>query len=157
MEAVVSAYDVDNIYKVPLAYVDQGVDDFVLDHLGIEAPAAELASWRDLLDRAEHADAPVKIALVGKYVKLEDAYLSVTEALRHAGYEHGADVQIDWIDSEELENGAAEERLRGVDGVLVPGGFGGRGIEGKIAAARFAREEGIPYLGICLGMQVAVA
>jgi CTP synthase len=99
----------------------------------------------------------VRIALVGKYVKLEDAYLSVTESLRHAGYAHGADVQVDWIDSEELERGQAADRLRGVDGILVPGGFGGRGIEGKIAAAQVAREQGIPYLGICLGMQVAVA
>jgi CTP synthase len=156
-DAVVSAYDVDNIYKVPLAYRDQGVDDFVLDHLGLEAPAAELSSWSDVLDRAERATAPVRIALVGKYVKLEDAYLSVTESLRHAGYQHGADVQIDWIDSEELERGQAEERLHGVDGILVPGGFGGRGIEGKIAAAQVAREQEIPYLGICLGMQIAVA
>jgi CTP synthase len=156
-DAVVSAYDVDNIYKVPLAYREQDVDDFILDHLGLDAPPAELASWSDLLDRATRATAPVRIALVGKYVKLEDAYLSVTESLRHAGYQHGADVQIDWIDSEELERGLAEERLRGVDGILVPGGFGGRGIEGKIAAARVAREQGIPYLGICLGMQIAVA
>jgi CTP synthase len=124
---------------------------------GSRRPAAELSSWSDVLDRAESATRPVKIALVGKYVKLEDAYLSVTESLRHAGYQHGADVQVDWIDSEELERGQAADRLRGVDGVLVPGGFGGRGIEGKIAAAQVAREQGIPYLGICLGMQVAVA
>jgi CTP synthase len=156
-EAVVSAYDVDNIYKVPVAYDDQGVDDFILETLGLEAPQAELDGWRELVHRADEAQDSVRIALVGKYVQLEDAYLSVTEALRHAGFKHGAKIDIDWIDSEELDRGQADERLARADGVLVPGGFGGRGIEGKIEAARFARERGIPYLGICLGMQIAVS
>jgi CTP synthase len=156
-EAVVSAYDVDNIYKVPLAYHEQQVDDLILDTLGLEAPPAALEGWRELITRAEGADDTVRIALVGKYVKLEDAYLSVSESLRHAGYAHGAKVDIDWIDSEDLDDDAVLERVARADGVLVPGGFGGRGIEGKIRAARVAREGQIPYLGICLGMQIAVA
>jgi CTP synthase len=156
-EAVVSAYDVDNIFKVPLAYKRQGVDDLILDELGLQAPPAELASWEDLISRADRADQPVRIALVGKYVQLEDAYLSVSESLRHAGWAHGGNVEIDWIDSEEVERGDVEDRLRAADGILVPGGFGGRGIEGKIRAVQIAREHDIPFLGICLGMQVAVA
>ncbi len=157
VEAIVSASDVDDIYKVPLNYRDQQVDDFVLDHFRMEAPAPDLTEWESITERAAQATQPVRIALVGKYVKLEDAYLSVVESLRHAGIEHGGKVEVDWIDSEQLENERAAERLAGADGILIPGGFGGRGIEGKIAAARVAREQGIPYLGICLGMQVAVA
>ena len=156
-DAVVSAFDVDNIYKVPVAYKDQGVDDFVLEYLGLEAPAADITSWREIVDRADRATETVRIALVGKYVQLEDAYLSVSESLKHAGIAHNAKVDIDWIDSEELERSEGRRRLLEADGVLVPGGFGGRGIEGKIAAAKVAREEEIPYLGICLGMQIAVA
>jgi CTP synthase len=157
IDAVVSAYDVDNIYKVPLAYHEQGVDDLILDTLGLEAPPAAVEGWRQLITRADDAEDTVRIALVGKYVKLEDAYLSVTESLRHAGYAHGTKIDVDWIDSEDVEDEAVLERLRRADGVLVPGGFGGRGIEGKILAAKIAREDGIPYLGICLGMQIAVA
>jgi CTP synthase len=157
VEAIVSASDVDDIYKVPLNYRDQQVDDFVLDHFRMEAPAPDLSEWEAITARAAQATRPVRIALVGKYVKLEDAYLSVVESLRHAGIEHGGKVEIDWIDSEHLDVETAAERLADADGILIPGGFGGRGIEGKIAAARVAREGGIPYLGICLGMQVAVA
>ncbi|HEY4280110.1 MAG TPA: CTP synthase [Conexibacter sp.] len=157
-EAIVSALDVDHIYRVPLVYREQGVDDFVLDHFRIDdAPVPDLSGWEAMTTRAVEARQRVRIALVGKYIKLEDAYLSVVESLRHAGIEHGTQIDVDWIDSEQLEHDAAAQRLAGVDGVLVPGGFGGRGIEGKIAAARAAREQGIPYLGICLGMQVAVA
>src|SRR5204863_7180085 len=101
--------------------------------------------------------APVRIALVGKYVKLEDAYLSVVEALRHSGFQHGCGIEIDWVDSETLDDGEVRERLARADGILIPGGFGVRGIEGKIEAARIAREERIPFLGVCLGMQMAVA
>jgi CTP synthase len=165
--AIVSACDVDNIYKVPLTFHEQGVDDFILEHFGLEAPAPDLSTWQEPIERAARATRTVRIALVGKYVQLEDAYLSVSEALRHAAALQDARVEIEWIDSERLEGtGGAEgeeERLRTrdmlctADGILVPGGFGGRGIEGKIAAAQIAREEGIPYLGICLGMQVAVA
>ncbi|MGH2855629.1 MAG: CTP synthase, partial [Solirubrobacteraceae bacterium] len=169
--AIVSACDVDNIYKVPLTFREQGVDDFILEHFGVEAPAPDLSSWQEPIERAERAGRSpsgrtVCIAIVGKYVQLEDAYLSVSEALRHAAALQDARVQIEWVDSEWLEgsggrDGEERERTRellsGADGILIPGGFGGRGIEGKIAAARIAREQRIPYLGICLGMQVAVA
>ncbi len=165
--AIVSACDVDNIYKVPLVFREQGVDDFILDHFGLEASEPDLSSWQEPIARAEHASRTVRIALVGKYVELEDAYLSVSEALRHAAALKDARVQIDWVDSEQLEEGASAENpedsaharqlLHDADGILIPGGFGGRGIEGKIVAARIAREERIPYLGICLGMQIAVA
>jgi CTP synthase len=161
-EAIVSACDVDNIYKVPLTFRDQGVDDFILEHFGQDeqAPAPDLSRWREPIERWERATQTVRIALVGKYVQLEDAYLSVSEALRHAASLQDGRVQIEWIDSESLESGDEDEidrQLGGVDGILIPGGFGGRGIEGKILAAQFAREHQVPYLGICLGMQVAVA
>ncbi len=157
-EAIVSARDVDNIYKVPLVFREEGVDDFVLEHFGLEPPRApELAGWEHLTRRADEASERVRIALVGKYVRLEDAYLSVAEALRHAGFEHGCRVEVDWVDSEKLDPARAQQVLGEADGILIPGGFGGRGVEGKIAAARVAREQGIPYLGICLGMQLAVA
>jgi CTP synthase len=160
-EAIVSACDVDNIYKVPLTFNEQGVDDFILEHFGTEAPAAELSRWKEPIERSERATRTVRIALVGKYVQLEDAYLSVSEALRHAASLQDSRVEIDWIDSELLEGGdraeGVRERLEAADGILIPGGFGGRGIEGKITAAGIARERQIPYLGICLGMQVAVA
>jgi CTP synthase len=160
MEAIVSARDVDDIYKVPLTFHEQGVDDFILEQFAVEAPAPDLASWTESIERSERARRSVRIALVGKYVQLEDAYLSVSEALRHAASLKGATVEIDWIDSERIEDDAGGEvrgRLERADGILIPGGFGGRGIEGKIAAAQVARERGIPYLGICLGMHVAVA
>jgi CTP synthase len=156
-EAVVSARDVDNIYKVPLVFSAEGVDDLVLDHFSLQASPPDLDGWRELTRRADEATETVRIALVGKYVSLEDAYKSVSEALRHAGFQHGCAIEIDWIDSESIEREGAGALLERADGVLVPGGFGGRGIEGKIAAARFAREGGVPYLGICLGMQVAVS
>jgi CTP synthase len=161
--AIVSACDVDNIYKVPLTFREQGVDDFILEHFALDAPQPDLARWKEPIERAERAAASgrtVRIAIVGKYIQLEDAYLSVSEALRHAAALQDARVQIEWVDSGALEGpgaGAARELLEGADGILIPGGFGGRGIEGKIAAAQIARERRIPYLGICLGMQVAVA
>jgi CTP synthase len=166
VEAIISACDVDNIYKVPLVFHEQGVDDFILDHfgraeLGEHTSAPDLSSWREPIERAERAARVVRIALVGKYVQLEDAYLSVSEALRHAAWLKDSKVEIEWIDSELVESGdgdgAVRDRLKGADGILIPGGFGGRGIEGKIAAAQMARERRIPYLGICLGMHVAVA
>jgi CTP synthase len=165
-DAIVSARDVDNIYKVPLVFSDQGVDDFILEHFGVQAPAPDLTRWTEPIERAERATRTVRIALVGKYVRLEDAYLSVCEALRHAAALKDAKVKVEWVDSERLEDGnpagakdreAATALLEGVDGILIPGGFGGRGVEGKIAAARIAREHKLPYLGICLGMQMAVA
>ena len=159
VDAVVSARDVDDIYKVPLVFSEQGVDDFILEHFGVDAPAPDLKDWREPIERAERATATVTIAIVGKYVQLADAYLSVSEALRHAAALHGGRVLIEWVDSERLEDpeSGAARQLAGADGILIPGGFGGRGIEGKIAAAGIARERRIPYLGICLGMQVAVA
>jgi CTP synthase len=158
-EAIVSARDVDLIYKVPLFFRAEGVDDFVLEHFGMEAPPPDLSGWERLVRRAGEAQAerPVRVALVGKYVQLEDAYLSVVEALRHSGFEHGCGIDIDWVDSETLDDGEVRARLHAADGILIPGGFGVRGIEGKIQAARIAREERIPFLGVCLGMQMAVA
>src|SRR5919112_1532596 len=157
-ENIVSARDVPNIYGVPLVFRDEKVDDLVLDHFGIDAPEPDLEGWERLVERAAEAEDSVRIALVGKYVQLEDAYLSVVESLRHSGFAHDTRIEVDWVDSEEVERDpAVRERVVSADGVLVPGGFGGRGIEGKIAAVRIAREQGVPYLGICLGMQMAVA
>src|SRR6188472_3752767 len=157
-DAVISAKDVDNIYKVPLWFHQQGVDDLIIDHFGLDAEPADLDEWREITERADAATQPVRIAIAGKYVQLEDAYLSVSEALRHSGYLHGGQIEIDWVDSETLETEEeAAARLAEADGILVPGGFGGRGIEGKIRAVQIAREQGIPFLGICLGMHVAVS
>jgi CTP synthase len=158
-EAIVSACDVPNIYEVPLTFHEQRVDEFILEHFGVpETPAPDLARWKEPIERSRRAERIVRIGLVGKYVQLEDAYLSVSEALRHAASLQDARVEIDWIDSERLlDREQADERLRALDGILIPGGFGGRGWEGKIRAAQVARERGIPYLGICLGMHVAVS
>src|SRR5947199_2599252 len=156
-EAIVSARDVDNIYKVPLVFRAEGVDDFILEHFRLEAPAPSLEEWEELTRRADEPTEPVRIALVGKYTQLEDVYLSVVEALRHSGFLHGRRVDVDWVDSESLDPEGVRERLAAADGVLIPGGFGGRGIEGKIAAAQVAREQQIPFLGICLGMHMVVA
>jgi CTP synthase len=156
VEAVVSAYDVKNIYECPLNFQGEGVDDFVLEHFGLSAPPPDLDGWRTLTERARDATEVLRIAIVGKYIELEDAYLSVAEALRHAGFRHGCRIEIDWVDAEALTGGAVAVRLADADGILIPGGFGSRGFEGKIEAARFAREQGLPYLGICFGMHVAV-
>jgi CTP synthase len=153
VESVISARDVDSIYKVPLYFSVEGVDQRILEHFKLEAAAPDLTDWRELVERIDSASTPVRIGLVGKYNQLADAYLSVTEALNHAGVHHGGKVEVVWIDSEEH----TPEELASVDGILIPGGFGQRGIEGKIAAARYARENGVPFLGICLGMQIAVA
>ncbi len=161
VEAIVSGYDVDDIYRVPLTFNAQGVDDFILhEHFGLDVRAPDLSGWTAIIERARlagRADRRARIALVGKYVSLEDAYLSVVEALRHSGVHHGAQVEIDWVDSESVDEPEVAERLRTADGILIPGGFGGRGWEGKISAARIAREQKIPYLGVCLGMHVAVS
>ncbi len=158
VEAIVSAYDVDDIYRVPIVFNAQGVDEFILrEHFGLEAGAPDLSDWEQITLRAREVTGRVRIALVGKYVKLEDAYLSVAEALRHAGVHNGCRVEIDWVDSELVSESDVARRLHDADGILIPGGFGGRGWEGKIHAARIAREQRIPYLGICLGMHVAVS
>ena len=157
VDAVITNPDVADVYLVPLALQDQGLDELVLRKLGIDAPPAELGEWLRLTERIDQRDAAIEIALVGKYVKLHDAYLSVHEALKHAGIHNGTRVHVRWVDAENMTLDEAREELAGVDGVLVPGGFGSRGWEGKILACRVAREDGIPYLGICLGMHVAVS
>jgi CTP synthase len=158
VQAVVSARDVPDIYLVPLVFRSEGVDDFILhEHFGLAAPEPDLSGWESITQRAAEAEGRVRIALVGKYVRLEDAYLSVVEALRHSGIHHGCKVQIDWVDSEAVGDPELAGRLAEADGILIPGGFGGRGFEGKIRAAQIARERRIPFLGICLGMHVAVS
>jgi len=155
-EAIIPAIDAATIYEVPLILQGEGLDDIVLRRLGIEAPKADMTEWQALVERIKSPLRTTEIAIVGKYVELPDAYLSVAEALRHAGAEQRTKVKIKWVNAEEIENSSAEEYLRGIDGILVPGGFGNRGVEGKIEAIRFAREHKVPFLGICLGMQCAV-
>jgi CTP synthase len=157
LESVIPAENAPTLYSIPLTLHEEHLDDLVLEKLGLAAPTPDLTEWRALVDRMLSAEKSVKVAIVGKYVKLQDAYLSVVEALGHAGGAHGVKVDIDWIDAEDLTGPEASwERLGGADGVLVLPGFGDRGTEGKIEAARYARETGTPYLGLCLGMQIAV-
>ena len=144
------------LYECPIMLESQNFSDVVCRELGIDAPAPDLTSWKEMLRRIENRPNKTAIAIVGKYVKLHDAYLSVAEALRHGGYENESKVEILWVDSETVNDANADELLGAADGILVPGGFGNRGIEGKIAACRYAREHNVPYLGICLGMQIAV-
>jgi CTP synthase len=157
VDAVIASPDVRDVYLVPSVLAEQGLDALVCAKLGIDAPAAELGEWQALVERIDRLEGEVEIALVGKYVKLHDAYLSVHEALKHAGVHHGCKVRVRWVDAEGMSYEEATRVLEDVDGVLVPGGFGSRGWEGKILACRVAREQGIPYLGICLGMHVAVS
>jgi CTP synthase len=151
--AVVNAADVRNIYELPLVLHDEGLDTGVCDVLQIEAKP-DLSSWQSVVTMVENATKPVRIGLIGKYIELHDAYLSVVESIKHAGFHHGASVEIDWIQAEEVEGLLAAGRLSELDGMVIPGGFGIRGVEGKIAAAAFARENNLPCLGLCLGMQV---
>ncbi|MDD7718180.1 MAG: CTP synthase [Eubacteriaceae bacterium] len=144
------------LYEAPLMLENSGFSEIVCRELGIQAPAADLTEWTQMVDNIKSPAHEVTIGLVGKYVALHDAYLSVAEALRHAGYYHKAKVNIQWIDSETITADNASEVLGGVDGIIVPGGFGDRGVEGMITAARYARENKVPYFGICLGMQIAV-
>ena len=158
LEGVVSAHDADSLYSVPLILREEGLDDFVVRRLGLD-PAVEpdMRQWTAMVQRALHPSDEVTIAVVGKYVSLPDAYLSVVEALTHGGIHHNVNVNLKWISADDLQApGATEKALAGVHGILVPGGFGIRGIEGKINAARHARERHVPYLGICLGLQTAV-
>ena len=151
--AVVNAADVRNIYELPLVLHEEGLDTVICETLRIEAPI-DLSSWQVLVDKVDNATKPVRIGLIGKYIELHDAYLSVVESIKHAGFHHGANVEIDWIQAEEVEGLLAQGRLSDLDGIVIPGGFGIRGVEGKIAAAGFARENNLPCLGLCLGMQV---
>ncbi len=153
--AVISAVDVDDLYKLPMALRSQGFDSIVVDRLGLAVPQADLAEWEAVVAARKNPEAEVTIAMVGKYVDLRDAYISLSEALMHAGIKTRTRVRIRYIESQDIEK-EGTGALVGVDAILVPGGFGERGIEGKIAAVRYARENGVPYLGICLGLQVAV-
>ncbi len=157
LDSVIPAENAPTLYSIPLTLHEGRFDELVLEKLGLPAPAPDLARWQSLVERMLSAEESVRVAIVGKYVKLQDAYLSVVEALGHAGGAHGVKVDIDWVDAEDLTDPATTEaRLAASDGVLGLPGFGNRGIEGKIEAARYARETGTPYLGLCLGMQTAV-
>ncbi|MFM9036385.1 MAG: CTP synthase [Actinomycetota bacterium] len=151
--AVVNAADVRNIYELPLVLHDEGLDTVVCETLRIDADP-DLSSWERVVTMVESATKPVRIGLIGKYIELHDAYLSVVESIKHAGFHHGAHVEIDWIQAEDVEGVLAAGRLGELDGMVIPGGFGVRGVEGKIAAAEYARVNNVPCLGLCLGMQV---
>lgn len=154
---VIEAIDVPNIYQIPLNFKNQKIDEIILKQFGLKVNDINIKYWEDLVNTVNNLSKIVTIGLVGKYVELHDAYLSVAEALRHAGYKYKTKVEIKWIDSEELEkNNNLKEVFSDVDGIIVPGGFGKRGIDGKIKAITYAREENVPFLGICLGMQLAV-
>ena len=144
------------LYEAPLMLEKSGLSKIVCRELGIDAPEPDLTEWQRLIEQIRHQSKTVRIGLVGKYVQLHDAYLSVNEALRHAGYALGAKIEIEWIDSETLNEDNINSVLSGIQGIIVPGGFGPRGIEGMILSARYARENHVPYFGICLGMQIAV-
>ncbi|MDX1806798.1 CTP synthase [Paenisporosarcina macmurdoensis] len=152
---VIEARDAESLYEVPLMLLDQHMDQIVLDHFGIKAPKADMTDWMALVDRVQNLSKKVRIGLVGKYVELQDAYISVVEAMKHAGFAFDADIEVKWINAEHVSEENVAEWLSDVDGVLVPGGFGDRGVEGKIAATAYARENNVPFLGICLGMQLA--
>jgi CTP synthase len=154
-KAVIEARDAETLYQVPIDLQEQNMDDLVCKHLKLDCVEADMTEWKALIDRVTNLSGKVKIALVGKYVALQDAYISVVEALRHAGYHLDTDIEIDWINSEEVTRENVDELLKDADGILVPGGFGDRGVEGKILATQFARENKVPFLGICLGMQLA--
>ena len=156
-DAIVSAVDSNNIYEIPLVMQAEGLDDIVVDRLRLDADKEpDMSQWRDLVSRIDNISKSVRIGIIGKYVTLPDAYLSVVESLKHAGFAHNANVEIAWVAADDLETGDLNEVLGGLDGILVPGGFGVRGIEGKIQAVRYARENAIPFFGICLGLQCAV-
>lgn len=155
-EAVVSAVNAETIYEVPLALAEEGLDRYIAKHLGLESHEPDLAEWRGMVDSIKNPKGEVKVAIVGKYVDLPDAYISIVESLTHAGIKHGVKVTPVWIASDTLEDQKCLDMLNDMHGILVPGGFGVRGIEGKIMAIRYARENGIPFLGLCLGIQCAV-
>jgi CTP synthase len=154
-KAVIEMVDADVLYQVPLALEEQGLDQITCDHFGLSCGKADLTEWNALVTKVQSLTKKVNIALVGKYVELQDAYISVVESLKHAGYKYDADIDITWVNAEHVNEENVAELLGGVDGILVPGGFGDRGIEGKISTTKFARENKIPFFGICLGMQLA--
>ncbi len=156
IDAVITAMDVDSIYEVPIMLRQEGVDSLIVNKLSLKTKEPELKTWIDVIKKVKNPEDEVTIALIGKYVGLKDSYKSLNEALIHGGIANNVRVDIHWIDAEEIEKSGAEKFLSDVDGILVPGGFGDRGIEGKIEAIRFAREKKVPFLGICLGMQCAV-
>ncbi len=155
-DCVIENLTVPVLYEAPIMLEENHLSDLVCRELGLSCPPPDMREWNEMLDRIHHRTKEVTIGLVGKYIQLHDAYLSVAEALRHGGYENDTVVTIDWIDSETLTPETVNKRLSGCDGILVPGGFGNRGIEGMILASQYAREQNIPYFGICLGMQIAV-
>ena len=152
---VIESRDVSNLYQLPLNLKAQKIDDIVLKHFKLTAKEADMEEWTSLVERVDNLKDEVRIALVGKYVELHDAYISVVESLKHAGYKHNSKVKIDWIQSEDINEENVHEYLKEADGILVPGGFGDRGVEGKITTIKYARENKIPFFGICLGMQLA--
>ena len=154
VEAVINAADARNLYEIPLVMHDEGLDAVVCKLFGYAGLDIDLSEWEILVDRVETSTTPVRIGIIGKYVSLPDAYLSVVESLKHGGFFHAAQVEVEWVQAEDVEGLLADGRLRDLDGIVIPGGFGERGIEGKVAAAGYAREHDIPCLGLCLGMQV---
>ena len=154
-EEVIECIDADSLYEIPLMLQEQHLDQIVVDHFELDTKEADMTDWQALVDQVKSLSKKVRIGLVGKYVELQDAYISVVEAMKHAGYKFDADIEVKWVNAEEVNEGNVAEILSDVDGILVPGGFGDRGVEGKIAATKFARENNVPFLGICLGMQLA--
>lgn len=154
-KAVIEMRDADTLYQVPIALQEQNLDQLTCDHFGLDCGVADMTEWKKLVSKVRNLSKKIDIGLVGKYVELPDAYISVVESLKHAGYDFDADIKVHWINSEELDRAAIHSELSHVDGIIVPGGFGDRGIDGKIEAIRYARENNIPFFGICLGMQLA--
>jgi CTP synthase len=154
-EAVIEATDAETLYSIPLALQEQKMDQLVCEHFKLDCAEADMTEWNALVEKVTHLTGKTRIALVGKYVELQDAYISVVESLKHAGYAFDSDIEIKWVNSEEVTEENVVELLNDVDGILVPGGFGDRGIEGKILATKYARENKVPFFGICLGMQLA--
>ncbi|WP_099159374.1 CTP synthase [Virgibacillus ndiopensis] len=154
-QAVIEMRDADTLYQVPISLQEQNLDQLTCNHFGLDCKPADMDEWRTLVSKVRNLSNTVKIGLVGKYVELPDAYISVVESLKHAGFDYDTDIDIHWINAEKLDKETIKQELEQVDGILVPGGFGDRGIEGKIEAIRFAREHNIPFFGICLGMQLA--